>query len=167
MSNPRDLLLNFERMWREMDELMGDPWQERSWARQQRPPMGFSPRVDVYYHGSRSGSHGGSEPDEARAIVEVELAGIDLESVSLEVSGRELVISGERPVQETEGRVYQQVEIEAGPFKRVVELGAEVVSDRARASYEEGILRVELPLRAVGEITRRVPIEGISEDEPG
>jgi HSP20 family protein len=178
MSDPRDLLLNFERMWREMDELIGDPWQERGWSRQQRAQTGFSPRVDVYYVGSRNssissrdssiGSRPESGPEEARAIVEVELAGIDLESVSLEVSGRELVISGERPVQEIEGRVYQQVEIEAGPFKRVVELGAEVVADRARAGYDEGILRVELPLRAVGEITRRVPIEGVApEDETG
>ena len=30
------------------------------------------------------------------------------------------MISGERPMQETEGRVYQQVEIEAGPFRRTV-----------------------------------------------
>ena len=67
------------------------------------------------------------------------------------------MITGERPVQETEGRVYQQVEIEAGPFRRVVELGADVVAERARASYDDGILRVELPL--AGQVTRRVPID--------
>ena len=55
-------------------------------------------------------------------IVKAELAGVDIDKVALEVSGRELVITGERPVAETEGRVYQQVEIEAGPFRRVVEL---------------------------------------------
>ena len=66
---------------------------------------------------------------------------------------------GERPVQETEGRVYQQVEIEAGPFRRVVELGADVVAEAARATYEEGVLRVELPLRRSGEVSHRVPID--------
>jgi HSP20 family protein len=161
MTDPRDLLLNFERMWREMDELMGDPWQERGWSRQQRAQAGFSPRVDVYYCGHRTGEG----LDESHAVVKVELAGVEIETVGLEVSGRELVISGERPVQETEGRVYQQLEIEAGPFKRVVELGAEVVAERAKASYDDGILRVELPLRAVGEVTRRVPIEGARGDE--
>ena len=50
-------------------------------------------------------------------------------------------------MQETAGRVYQQVEIEAGPFRRVVELGADVVAERARATYDDGVLRVELPLR--------------------
>ena len=145
MSRQRDLLVNFERMWREMDELAGDPFADH-WGRAARPSPGFSPRVDVYYCG-----------DEPRAVVKAELAGVDIDTVSLEVSGRELVITGERPVQETEGRVYQQVEIEAGPFRRVVELGADVVAERARASYDDGILRVELPL--AGQVTRRVPID--------
>ena len=146
MADQRDLLVNFERMWREMDELLGDPFAAKR-SRLARAASGFSPRVDVYYCGD----------DEPKAIVKVELAGIDIDTVSLEVSGRELVISGERAMAETEGRVYQQVEIEAGPFRRKVELGADVVSERARASYEDGILRVELPL--AGQVTRRVPIE--------
>ena len=145
MSRQRDLLVNFERMWREMDEMLGQPFAEQ-WQRSARAQSGFSPRVDVYYCG-----------DEPRAIVKAELPGVDIESVALEVAGRELVITGERPVQETEGRVYQQVEIEAGPFRRVVELGADVVAERARASYDDGILRVELPL--AGQVTRRVPID--------
>lgn len=145
MARQRDLLVNFERMWREMDELLGDPFTER-WAGPPRAQSAFTPRVDVYY--------GGEEP---RAIVKAELAGVDIDTVALEVSGRELVITGERAVQETEGRVYQQVEIEAGPFRRVVELGADVVAERASASYEDGILRVELPL--AGQVTRRVPID--------
>jgi HSP20 family protein len=145
MARQRDLLVNFERMWREMDELLGEPFSEQR-MRAPRAQSGFSPRVDVYYCG-----------EEPRAVVKAELAGIDIESVSLEVSGRELVISGDRALQETEGRVYQQVEIEAGPFRRVVELGTDVVAERARASYEDGILRVELPL--AGQVTRQVPIE--------
>ncbi len=145
MSRQRDLLVNFERMWREMDELVGDSFAEQ-WTRVPRAQSGFSPRVDVYYCG-----------DEPRAVVKAELPGVDPDSVNLEVAGRELVITGERPVQETEGRVYQQVEIEAGPFRRVVELGADVVAERAKASYVDGILKVELPL--AGQVTRRVPID--------
>jgi HSP20 family protein len=146
MTRQRDLLVNFERMWREMDELLGTPFREQR-ARLTGPATGFSPRVDVYYCGD----------EEPKAIVKAELAGVDIDSVSLEVAGRELVITGGRPVQETEGRVYQQLEIEAGPFRRVVELGVDVVAERARASYDDGILRIELPL--AGQVTRRVPIE--------
>jgi HSP20 family protein len=147
VARDRDLVVNFERMRREMDELFGSVWGEGGWL-SRRPQTGFSPRVDVYYCG---------EPP--KAIVKVDLAGVSLESVGLEVVGRELVISGERPIQETEGRVYQQVEIQAGPFRRVVELNADVVAEDAKATYEDGILRVELPLRSRSTPSRSVPIE--------
>lgn len=112
-----------------------------------RRSTGFSPNVDVYYCG---------EPQ--RAIVKVDLAGVELSEVGIEVSGRHLAIVGERHLQETEGRVYQQIEIPSGSFRRVVELQVEVDAERASATYEEGILRVELPLRDPDETTRRVPI---------
>jgi HSP20 family protein len=142
----RDLLVNFERMWREIDELVGGSLSDQ-WRRAPRAQSGFSPRVDLYYCG-----------DEPKAIVKVELPGVDVDSVNLEVVGRELVISGERPIQETEGRVYQQVEIQTGPFRRIVELGADVVAEAARASYDDGVLRVELPLRRE-DVSHAVPIE--------
>jgi HSP20 family protein len=113
-----------------------------------RRSSGFSPNVDVYYCG-----------DPQRAIVKVDLAGVELSEVGIEVSGRKLAIVGERHVQETEGRVYQQIEIPSGQFRRVVELQVEVDAERAKATYEEGILRIELPLRSPGETTRRVPID--------
>src|ERR671922_2667092 len=130
MPRDRDLLVNFDRMRREMDELFGDLWGEGR-RLTGRPQTGFSPRVDVYYCG-----------DPPRAVVKAELAGVSLDTVNLEIIGRELVIRGERPVQETEGRVYQQVEIEAGPFRRVVELEADVVAGGANATHEGRVLRV-------------------------
>ena len=68
------------------------------------------------------------------------------------------MISGERPVRETEGRIYQQVEIASGPFRRIVELSVDVEADQAQATYEDGILRVELPVR-LPQGARQVPIE--------
>src|SRR6187200_752705 len=147
MPRDRNLLVNFERMRREMDELFGDVWGEGGWW-SRRPQTGFSPHVDVYYSGGPP-----------RAVVKVELAGVTLDTIGLEISGRELVVSGERPVQETEGRVYQQVKIEAGPFRRIVELNADVVAEEAKATYEDGILRVALPLRTSEPTARRVPID--------
>jgi len=142
----RDLFANFARMRREMDQLLGDAWGRAGYG--SRRVSGFSPNVDVYYCG-----------DPQRAIVKVDLAGVELADVGIEVSGRQLAITGRRPVQETEGRVYQQVEIPSGPFRRVVELGVDVDAESARATYEDGILRIELPLREDAETSRRVPIE--------
>jgi len=149
----RDLFANFERMRREMDQLFGD-WPGRTMVGSRS--SGFSPKIDLYYCGGDGGSsQGGAQ----RAIVKVDLAGIELGEVSIEISGRELVISGQRPVQETEGRVYQQLEIDSGPFRRIVELQVDVDAERAKATYEDGILRIELPLRDQTGTSRRVPIE--------
>ncbi len=42
--------------------------------------------------------------------------------------------------------MYQQLEIERGDFAREISLGADVDAEQARATYEDGILRVELPI---------------------
>jgi HSP20 family protein len=76
--------------------------------------------------------------DPPRAVVKADLAGVDIQDVALEIRGRQLLIAGER---------------------RLVELGAEVEADAARASYEDGILAVEIPLARPEQSARRVPIE--------
>jgi HSP20 family protein len=143
-----DPFANFERMRREIDELFGDVFERTGFSSR----TGFTPEVDVYYCG---------QPP--RAIVKAAIAGIDIEDVALEIRGRQLIISGERRAQEAEGRLYQQIEIAHGPFRRVVELGAEVHSDRASATYEDGVLRIEIPLVQQGDAARRIPIEGRTE----
>jgi HSP20 family protein len=129
----RDLFANFDRMRREMDELFGDVLQRGGIARRRG---GFSPAVDVAY-----------VSDPPRAIVTAELAGVEIDELELKIEGRKLILAGRRGPAAPEGEVYQQVEIERGSFRRVIELGAEVRGDQASASYERGMLRVELPLR--------------------
>ena len=143
MAQSHDLFANFERMRREIDELFGDVFERQTGLR----GRGFSPSVDVFY-----------VDDPPRAVVKADLAGIDIADVALEIRGRQLLIAGERRSAEAGGRLYQQIEIENGPFRRVVELGAEVVADAARASYEDGILEVEIPLSRPEDNVRRVPI---------
>ncbi len=90
--------------------------------------VGFSPAVDVAY-----------TTDPPRAIVTAELAGVDAEDLDLEIQGRKLILSGRRdsPAQDTD--VYQQVEIERGSFRRVIELGADVdAGGRPRAATRTG-----------------------------
>jgi HSP20 family protein len=151
MPPERDLFANFERMRREMDELFGDVFERTGLAPRRRG--GFSPAVDVFYEG-----------DPPRAVVQAELAGIDPDELSLEIEGRELVIAGHRRPADSEGRLYQQLEIDFGPFRRVIPLGAEVVPDQARATYTDGILRVDLPLARPETRSRSVPIE-VARDE--
>jgi HSP20 family protein len=146
MSRTRDPFANFERMRRQIDELFGDAW-TRAGLSQRR--AGFRPRVDVYY--SNSG-------DRPHAVIKADLAGVATDDLSIEVRGRILVISGERKARDPEGRVYQQIEIESGPFQREIQLGVEVIAEEARATYEDGVLRVEVPVAPADE-GRRVPID--------
>jgi HSP20 family protein len=150
MPPERDLFANFERMRREMDELLGNVLQR---TRISGRGGGFSPAVDVYYVDSPP-----------RAIVEADLAGVDPDAVALEIRGRELTLGGRRRVQSAEGRLYQQIEIEHGPFRRVIPLGADVVAEEARARFDGGILRVELPLAQREVRGRTVPIDVPRED---
>jgi HSP20 family protein len=96
-------------------------------------------------------------------VVKADLGGLDLSTVSLEIAGRELVLSGERAVQETEGRVYQQLEIETGPFRRVIRLNTDVNAEEATATYEDGVLRVVLPLVEQRESSHSVPVRRLEE----
>jgi len=143
VTSQRDLFANFERMRREMDDLFGDVFKHRRALR----GRGFSPRVDVYY-----------TDNPPRAVVKVDLAAVDPADVALEIRGRQLLIAGERRPTEAGGRLYQQIEIEHGPFRRVVELGADVVADEARASYVDGVLQIEIPLAEPEQSVRRVRI---------
>ena len=145
----RDLFANFERMRREMDELFGDVFGRTRLARGR-----FSPRVDVYYCGDPPGRW--SRPTSP---------GWRSRRSALEIRGRQLLIAGERRAQEAEGRLYQQIEIEHGPFRRAVELGADVVAERAQATYDDGILTVEIPLAQPDEHVRQVPVRTRTESE--
>jgi HSP20 family protein len=115
----RDLFANFERMRREMDELFGDV--RGGWGPSQRGA--FSPAVDVYYTG-----------DPPRAVVRAELAGRPrVRHRAGDPRPRARPRPGNRrPAEGGEERLYQQIEVQHGPFRRVVALGAEVDAEAAR-----------------------------------
>jgi HSP20 family protein len=144
----RDPFAQFQRMRREMDELFGEALDRRLTHRR----GGFSPAVDVYY-----------TSDPPRAWVRADLAGIDPAEVALEIRGRELILSGRRRLESGEHRAYQQLEIEHGPFRRVIELSVDVDPEAASASYEDGMLQVELPLARPSR-PRSVPVEPVRRD---
>jgi HSP20 family protein len=85
--------------------------------------------------------------------VVVELPGIDPDELRLVVAGRALLVEGERRRPEATGRVYQQMELDYGPFRREVQLAEDVDVEAATARYEHGLLTVVLPL------ARRAPRE--------
>jgi HSP20 family protein len=79
--------------------------------------------------------------------------------IELLVDRRELVVRGERTFPTREGRVYQQVEMDYGPFERRVRLMIDVDPEVTTATYESGILEVRLTLTAQEPGARKIDIQ--------
>ena len=84
--------------------------------------------------------------DDKRLVVRLEVPGMDKEDIAIEVRDDALVVSGEKRFEResTEGR-WRVMQCAYGSFRRVVPLPMPVLADQARATYKNGVLRVELP----------------------
>ena len=67
-------------------------------------------------------------------------------ALSVVAHERTLLISGERRRPSVQGAVYQQMEVEYGPFQRQVRLSEDVDPERATATYDRGMLTIVLPI---------------------
>jgi HSP20 family protein len=84
--------------------------------------------------------------DDDKIVVRLEAPGMDKDDFDLQVLDDYLVIRGEKQVEceRTEGN-YRVNECAYGHFERAIPLPEEVASDKAKATYKKGVLRVELP----------------------
>lgn len=123
---PRDI----DRLQAELEELFADLWQVPRFARSHR---GFRPAADCY------------RTADALTVV-LELSGVDPAMLAVVAVERALVVSGTRERPRVDGQVFQQMELEYGPFRREIALAEDVDVDGAEASYEHGMLTVRLPV---------------------
>jgi len=100
----------------------------------------WRPPTDVY------------ETDDSVVVV-VEIAGLDQGDYTITLSGRTLLISGERR-DPAEKLTYQQMEIRHGRFRTQVNLPWALEPQGQQASYANGFLKVVLAKAQV----RRVPV---------
>lgn len=77
--------------------------------------------------------------------VEFDLPGVDQESINLDVERNVLTIRAERPVAEPTG---EQIAAERprGVFSRQLILGDNLDLDKITASYDDGVLRLQIPV---------------------
>jgi HSP20 family protein len=141
MASRRDV----DRLRGEIDELFSELWQLPRFAAFRGV---FRPQVDCYRT---------EEPPEL--IVVVELPGIEPEELQIVATPTALLVAGERLRPQADGRVYQRMEIDYGPFRREIALAEEVDPDGGHASYERGLLTVVLPLAKRPAPPEKVPIE--------
>ena len=79
-------------------------------------------------------------------VVKASIPGVKAEDINISVTGDTLTIRGEvKSEEEVEKADYHLREIRQGTFARSVLLPCAVVSDKAKAEFENGILKLTLP----------------------
>ena len=84
--------------------------------------------------------------DDDRVVVRLEAPGMRREDFSIEVLDTTLTIRGEKRFdRETRRDAYALLQCAYGAFQRDIGLPVPVQGDKARATYRDGVLRIELP----------------------
>ena len=83
---------------------------------------------------------------DAEVVVRAALPGIKADEVQINITGDVLTIKGEvKQEEEKKDKAWHLREQRWGAFERSVALPTAVVSDKARAEFENGILTISLP----------------------
>ena len=95
----------------------------------------WTPNTDVYV-------------TENGLVVKVELAGMRKEDLQLVIEGNKVKISGHRPDGCRAAKCkFLVMEINYGAFENVIELGEGFEPSQAKASYQNGFLRIDVPFQ--------------------
>ena len=106
----------------------------------------WSPNYDVYV-------------TDSGLVIKVELAGMRREDLKLEVEGNRLKIQGQRPDGcRAPTCKFLVMEISYGAFESVIELPPGYDLTQAKAAYQNGFLRIDVPVLARAGKPLSVPV---------
>ena len=97
-----------------------------------------------------------------KVIVRIEAPGMQREDFNVALSGDVLTVWGEKRIdhETTEGQ-WRVVQSAYGNFRRDVALPMAVQADKTKASYRDGVLRIELP-KSDAARPRRIVVQTVS-----
>lgn len=131
-------LKELEDMRKDMDRLFEEFFspitrRQRGWL---KPEMGvIVPNIEMYDRKNE-------------IVVKAELPGVAKEDIDLTITKDSLTLKGEtKKEEEIKEENYYAAEISYGSFTRTIALPAEVDSEKAKASFKNGVLEVVLPKR--------------------
>jgi HSP20 family protein len=125
----------FEEMERWFEEAFRRPFFAPSWMpRFKLPEFGVTyPTVDIFEDGND-------------VVVKAELPGMKKDDIEVNINDDVITISGEKKSEEkVEKKDYYRLERTFGSFTRSLQLPAETQTDKAKASFRDGILEVRMP----------------------
>lgn len=114
-------------------------------------PARFSDLLDEIMEDAFSLGRGSFVPElnvyETEKEFEITLAlpGMSKDDIEISMENHTLTISGERKIEEENGRKYHLVESRFGKFERSLPLPDIIDEDNIQASYENGVLTVTVP----------------------
>lgn len=102
-----------------------------------------------------------SETDKEIEVV-AELPGVEEKDIDVSLADDRLTIKGEKKSEsEKKEKGYQLIERSYGSFERSMRLPCEVESDKVRAEFKNGVLKVTLPkLPGLETKTKKIPVKG-------
>ena len=136
---------DIDRLRSELEDLFNEVWRAPRFAARRC----LRPAVDCF-----------RTVEPAAFVVVVELPGVDPDTVQVIAADGWLHVAGERrrPRAGKGGQVYQQMEIDYGPFERRIALADDVEAQDGTASYQQGLLKVVFPIAPRPAPRARVPI---------
>lgn len=112
---------------------MIEPWDDMDNFMESVMSKGFVPAIDVYQ-------------TKDAVVVETPLAGVDPENVSISIENDILTMEGSvEKKSEVDEKEYYRKEVRTGHFHRAIALPASVQGDKAKADFEDGILKISVP----------------------
>lgn len=132
---PTGWLAPFERMEEMFDEFFRRPLGRTMWPVLPRmlEEVTPAPMVDIFEEGDT-------------IVVKSELPGMTRADIEVNLTNDTITLSGEKKKEEKiEKKNYYRMERSYGSFRRSFALPAEVQTDKAKASFKDGVLEVRIP----------------------
>jgi HSP20 family protein len=141
----------FEEMERLFEDIFRNPFSllsSRRWPASGLAAGEISPSIDVFEEGDD-------------VVVKAELPGMKKEDLSVNFSDGTVTISGEKRQEEKiDQKNYHMIERSFGSFTRSLRMPAEVQTDKAKATFKEGVLEIRVPkTEEAKKKERKIPIE--------
>ncbi len=145
-SRPLDLM---RRVSRDLDRAFGDFFGTGLLGSWFGETMTRWPEIEMFQRGNR-------------LVVRADVPGLKPEEVNVEVRGNDLYVTGERrsESERTEGGIYRS-ERSYGSFSRVVPLPEGARAETASATFENGVVEIEVEVPALeNRGSRRIEVRG-------
>lgn len=141
----------FKDMERYFDEMFHHPFSFFRHYGKQQPSFPqaemISPTVDIFEEGKD-------------VVIKAEIPGIKKSDLSVDIIGNSMTISGEKKQEKkSDKKNYHRIECSYGSFCRSFLLPDNVKSDKAKASFKNGVLEVRMPTSGKNEKKKKLTIE--------